>query len=419
MSPAPKKKKIGILSLGCPRNLVDSELLLSRLKGKNYSIVEIKDAEIGLVNTCAFIRAAKEESIEAILDLLELKKEGRLKKVIVCGCLPQRYRNELHKEFKEVDAFLGRLCLNHTERDYRLTPKHYAYLKICEGCINNCSYCIIPSIKGGLASRDMDSLVQEAASLDKNGIKELNIIGQDITLYGKDRYGAQKLNELIKKIISATKGIKWLRLLYLYPSHIQDALLDLIAGEERICKYIDVPLQHINGRILKKMNRHTSKGEILKLIAKIKKRIPGVVLRTSLMVGFPGETDKEFSELLDFVGEAKFERLGVFTYSSEEGTPAHGLEGQVPEKVKQERFDIIMKKQQEISLGVNAGFLGKKLEILIDEKGQGYYLGRSFADAPEVDGNVFINGSYKVKTGDFAVCRITDTLEYDLVGEPI
>ncbi|MDD4908660.1 MAG: 30S ribosomal protein S12 methylthiotransferase RimO [Candidatus Omnitrophica bacterium] len=419
MKSAGRKKKVGILSLGCPRNMVDSESILSRLKLKDYVITDMEDAEVGIVNTCAFIRAAKEESIDAILSLLELKKEGRLKKLIVCGCLPQRYKDELCGELREVDAFIGKPCLDQPQRHFFLTPRHYAYLKICEGCVNHCSFCVIPGIKGDFSSRDMGSLVKEARALDKKGVKELGIIGQDITLYGRDLSGKQSLVALVKDILKNTKGIRWVRLLYLYPSHITDELLDLIGREERICKYIDIPLQHINERILKTMNRRMSRDFIEKLIDKVRKKIPGVALRTSLMVGFPTETEEEFEELLEFVGRMEFERLGVFTYSREEGTGAYGLTPQVPDKIKNERFDKVMVKQQEISRRVNGRFLGKTVEVLVDEKGQGHYLGRSFADAPEVDGNVFINTSYKIKTGDFVKCRITDTLEYDLVGEPI
>ena len=418
MKVAGARKKVGILSLGCPRNMVDSEIILSRLKSKDYVITDMEDAEIGIVNTCAFIKAAKEESIDAILNLLELKKQGRLKKVIVCGCLPQRYKDELHWELKEVDAFVGKVCLDQEKREFFLTPRHYAYLKICEGCVNRCSFCVIPGIKGDFTSRDAPSLVREAGELDKKGVKELNIIGQDITLYGRDLGGGRSLVKLVEGILKNTK-IRWIRLLYLYPSHISDELLDLIAREERICKYIDIPLQHINERILKAMNRRMTPGSIEKLIAKARKKVQGVALRTSLMVGFPTETDKEFKELLDFVEKTEFERLGVFTYSREEGTAAYDLKPQVPDKIKNERFDMIMAKQQEISRRVNGRFLGRTLEVLIDEKGEGHYLGRSYADAPEVDGNVFINTSYKVKAGDLVRCRITDTLEYDLVGEPL
>ncbi len=419
MKPAGRKMKVGILSLGCPRNLVDSEILLSRLKAKDHVITDMEDAEIGIVNTCAFVEAAKEESIDAILALIELKKQGRLKKVIVCGCLPQRYKDELYGEFKEVDAFLGKVCLEHENRGFFLTPRHYAYLKICEGCVNRCSFCVIPGIKGDFTSRDAKSLIAEARALDKKGVKELNIIGQDITLYGPDLGAGSSLVALLKAILKNTRDIGWIRLLYLYPSHITDELLDLIAQEERICKYIDIPLQHINERILKLMNRRMSREFIEKLIARARGKIPGVALRTSLMVGFPTETENEFNELLEFVRNTQFERLGVFTYSREEGTAAYGLKPQVPRKIKNERFDMIMSAQQEISRRVNERFLGKDVEVLVDEKGQGHYLGRSFADAPEVDGNVFIDTSYKVKVGHFTRCRITDTLEYDLVGEPV
>jgi len=412
-------QKIGILSLGCPRNLVDSEIILSRLRRKGYSIVDLADADVAILNTCAFIEEAKKESIEAILDLIDLKKEGRLKKIVIYGCLPQRYKEKLLPQLKEVDAFVGRISLNHTQKTYALTPKHYAYLKICEGCINNCSYCVIPKIKGKFTSRSLDSVIEEARALDKKGIKEVNIIGQDITLYGKDIYQTTKLTELLKNILRQTKNIDWVRLLYLYPSHLSDDLLDLIKNEARICKYIDLPIQHINNRILRLMNRDTTATQILKLIEKIRKNIPRLAIRTSLIVGFPTETEREFKELLKFVADTQFERLGVFMYSREEGTPAFRLKPQIPKNIKQERFNAIMSRQQEIASKVNAKFLGQTLDVLIEEKEGGHYLGRSQFDAPEVDGLVFVKSLAPVATGQIRKIKITDTLEYDLVGEPV
>jgi ribosomal protein S12 methylthiotransferase len=410
-------RKIGILSLGCPRNLADSEIILSRLKSKGYSIVDLKDAQVGIVNTCSFIKEAKEESIEAILDLIELKKQGRLQKIIIYGCLPQRYHEELIKPLKEVDAFVGRISLNHTQKNYSLTPRHFAYVKICEGCLNNCSFCVIPKIKGKFSSRSIDSVIQEVSALDRRSVMEINIIGQDITLYGKDIYKEMKLTGLLKDILSHTRNVKWIRLLYLHPSRITNELLDLINKEARICKYIDLPLQHINARILKLMHRETSKNQIRKLIAKIRKKVPQAAIRTSLIVGFPTETDKEFKELMDFVEEVRFERLGVFMYSREEETPAYSLKPQIPEKVKQERFSAIMSRQQQISQELNEKLLDKVIEVLIEEKEQGHYLGRSQYDAPEVDGLVFVTSKDALVAGQLRKVKITDTLEYDLVGE--
>ena len=409
--------KVGILSLGCPRNLVDSEHILGRLKFQGYSIVGIENADIAIINTCAFIEDAKTESIDAILDLIELKKNGKLKKIIVYGCLAQRYRNKLRREFPEVDAFVGRLDLSEDQKRFALTPGHYAYLKICEGCINNCSFCVIPKIKGAFRSLRASSILRQVEEFNSRGLAELNIIGQDITGYGRDLYNKFALSELIKKIARKSSRINWLRLLYLYPSRVNDDLLKLIRDEERLCKYIDLPIQHINTRVLKSMNRHTSKRQIIGLIHRARKIIPEVCLRTSVIAGFPSETDKEFKELLGFIREIKFERLGAFIYSREEDTRAFSLSGQVPKKVKQARFDAIMSAQQEISRQVNRKFLGKSLKVLIDEKGNDYYIGRSQYDAPEVDGQVYVKSKRSFNPGDFVDVKITDTLEYDLSGE--
>ena len=404
--------KIGVLSLGCPRNLVDSENILGRLKLKGYSVVDMNKADIALINTCAFIDSAKEESIDAILDLVKLKKSGSLKKIIVYGCLAQRYKEELKQALPEVDAFVGKISLDGSLERFAITPAHFAYLKICEGCVNRCSYCVIPKIKGKFVSLDEAAVLKQVQAFDKAGLSELNIVGQDIT-------GYPKLAQLVKKIDRAAKNIGWIRLLYLNPERISDELLEVIRTSKKICKYIDLPVQHINDRILKLMNRGPQKAKILKLLAKIRKTIPDVALRTSVIVGFPSETEREFGELLEFLKEARFERLGAFVYSREEGTPAYKFPGQVPEKVKQERFNRVMSLQQEISRSVNEKFLGKTLKVLIDEVDDGSYLGRSQFDAPEVDGLVYVNSRKKLEPGDFTDVKITDTLEYDLVGEAL
>lgn len=413
------KSKVGILSLGCPRNLVDSENILGRINSKGYSIVDTDKADIAIINTCAFIDDAKRESIEAILDLIELKKEGRLKKIIVYGCLPQRYKNELRKEIPEVDAFIGKISLNHEIKRFPITPKHYVYLKICEGCINNCSFCVIPKIKGKFTSLDIDSLLKKMETFDRDNVSEVNIIGQDITGYGIDLYTEIRLAEVIEKLVKKAKHIGWIRLLYLYPNRITDQLLKLIRDEPKICKYVDLPVQHINGRILKLMNRNTSKYNILKLIERVRKIMPTIALRTSVITGFPSETEKEFKELLNFIKEVRFERLGAFVYSREEGTVAYNMNNQIPYKVKQERLNKIMSLQQKVSADINKKFLGRTLDILIDEKEGKNYLGRSQYDAPEVDGLVYVNSRKELKPGDFVKVKITDTLEYDLVGEAI
>lgn len=414
-----RSRTIGILSLGCPRNLVDSESILGRLNLKGYSFVDIDKADIALVNTCAFIEEAKVESIGAILDLIDLKRKGKIKKIIVYGCLTQRYKDKLQKELPEVDAFVGKISLNHSLKAWRLTPQHYAYLKICEGCINNCSYCIIPKIKGRLASLDIDSILTKIERFDKNKVSEVNIIGQDITGYGLDLYAGTRLPGLLRQIIKKTRNIGWIRLLYLYPSRINDELLGLIKDEPRVCKYIDLPLQHVNDRILRLMHRKTTKKDILRLIDKIRKKIPDVAIRTSFIVGFPSETDNEFRELLDFMEEVRFERLGAFIYSREEGTPAYNFQKQIPHQTKKERFNTLMLRQQRISGSVNKNFLKATLDVLIDGKEGGSYLGRSQYDAPEVDGLVYVDSQKTLKPGDFVKVEITDTLEYDLAGKAL
>jgi ribosomal protein S12 methylthiotransferase len=411
------KDKVGILSLGCPRNLVDSENILGRLKLKGYPVVDMDKADIAIINTCSFIEDARLESIDAILDLIALKKEGSLKRIIVYGCLSERYKDDLTKELPEIDAFVGRVSLNHSLDRFPITPKHYAYLKICEGCINNCSFCIIPKLKGEFTSLDINSILDKLDVFDQNKLSEINIIGQDITGYGMDLYASAKLPEILEKILKRVKNIGWLRLLYLYPSRVTNGLLELMRDYPKVCKYMDLPIQHINDRILKLMNRETRKSDILKIIDKIRKTIPGVYLRTSIIVGFPSETDKEFKELLKFIEDAKFERLGAFVYSREEGTPACNFKKQLPKTIKIERLNAVMSLQQEISKGVNKKLLGKTIDVLIDEEENDIYLGRSQYDAPEVDGQVYVKSKSKLNAGDFVKVKITDTLEYDLVGQ--
>lgn len=414
-----KRNRIGILSLGCPRNLVDSESILARFARKGYAVTDINKADIAVVNTCAFIEEAKIESIDAILDLIELKRQGRLKKIIVYGCLSERYKDRLKKELPEVDAFVGKISLNHESGTFSLTPGHYSYLKICEGCINNCSYCIIPKIKGRFASLSMGSVLKKIKGFDRDKVSEVNIIGQDITGYGLDLYKAGKLTELLNKIVRGAKNIGWIRLLYLYPTRVTDELLDIVSDSPKVCKYIDLPIQHINSRILKLMQRRITKKDILSLVDKIRRRVPHVAIRSSLIVGFPGETEREFKELLKFTEEIEFERLGAFIYSREEGTPAYDFKNQVPRGVKIERFNEIMLLQQKVSENVNKRFLNQDMDVLIDEEEKGHYLGRTQYDAPEVDGVVYVNSEKKLKPGDFVRVRITDTLEYDLVGEAV
>ncbi len=411
------KPRIGILSLGCPRNLVDSESIVDRLFKKGYEIVDIDKAQVALVNTCAFVEEAKQESVEAILELLDLKKKGKLKKVIVYGCLSQRYKGILSQELKEVDAFVGKVSLDSGLGRFAITPQHYAYLKICEGCVNSCSFCVIPKIKGKLLSLSQDLILDKVEQFSKEKISELNIIGQDITGYGIDLGKDIDLAKLLGRIIKKAKNIGWVRLLYLNPARLSEDLLKLISQEKKICKYIDLPIQHINNRILRLMNRDITREEIIKVISRVRKNIPGVALRTSVIVGFPGESDKEFFELLEFIKEVKFERLGAFKYSREEGTRAYDFKGQISEAEKSERFNQIMSLQQAVSTEINRKFIGKTLKVLVDECENGNYIGRSEFDAPEVDGLVYIKSARKLKPGDFINLKITDTLEYDLVGE--
>lgn len=411
------KEKIGILNLGCPRNIVDAENILGRLKDKGYQIVDMEKADIAIINTCAFIEDAKKESVEAILDLIDFKKEGRLKKIIVAGCLSQRYQDKLRRQLPEVDAFVGTASLNHSLSRFSITPRHYAYLKICESCLRNCSFCIIPKIKGKFQSLDPEAVLKRAKIFGREKISELNIIGQDISAYGRDLYGQSKLPQVVRKIAKTANNIGWIRLLYLYPDKSLEKLFKVIKNEDKICKYIDLPLQHINNRILKLMRRNSTEASIRKLIASARKNIPGVAIRTSLIVGFPSETDKEFNQLLEFIKEAKFERLGVFQYSREEGTSAYNFKPQIPQRVKETRFNALMSAQQDIAEEVNAKFLGQDLKVLIDEKFDDHYLARTEYDAPEVDGNVFVKSRQELSPGDFTKVKITGTLKYDLIGE--
>ena len=417
-----KKERVGIINLGCARNLVDSQMILGRLKKNGHRIVDVQDAQIAIVNTCSFIEDSRRESIDTILELLKLKRQGKLKKVIVAGCLAQRYGKELTEEFKEVDAFVGTPTLpkDNMPAQHLLTPKHFAYVKICESCFNQCSFCAIPHIKGKFSSRTIESVVEEIKSLDRRGVREINLIGQDITAYGMDIYRAKALARLLKKIVKVTKNIQWIRLLYAFPAHMTDELIDTIANEEKICNYIDIPLQHISDSLLKDMHRSINKQETLDLIQNIRTKIPDGSLRTTFIVGFPGETAEDFDELLFFVKESCFERAGVFIYSREEGTSAYDLPGQIPESVKKQRMDTLMRAQQKISEMLHKKFLGKRLKVLIEEKQkdeENIYLARTEYDAPDVDGLVYVHAKKNLKPGDFVQVEVTDTYEYDLSGD--
>lgn len=443
--------KVGMVSLGCPRNLVDSEVILGSLKKGGFQVKDsLEDGvDIGIINTCAFVRSAREESVDTISQAVQLKEEGRLRYLVVCGCLGQLYREKLLKGLSKIDLVLGtndffkiadlikRLEANkgraivsdkldrlYSDKSPRfvLTPPHYAYVKIVEGCSNYCSYCIITNLRGRSRSRTIESIIREIEDLSRGGaLKEINLIGQDTTFFGMDRSGRKELPKLLREISRLKNSMRWIRILYTHPAHYTGDLIRAIGEEERVCKYLDLPIQHSSDKILKAMNRGTTKRDIIALIDKIRKDIPGVVLRTSIIIGFPGESDSDFKELLDFIDKMRFERLGAFIYSKEEGTKAARFKNQIPEKEKEARFNEVMKLQQKISTDINRAFLGKELEILIDEKVEGEsdrFLGRTQGDAPEVDGTVYVSGK-DLKAGEFCKVKIKDTLEYDLVGEAI
>jgi len=417
-----QERGVGVINLGCARNLVDAQVILGHLKRHGHTIVDIHKSDVAIVNTCAFIEEAKQESIDAILDLLELKKQGKLKKVIVAGCLAQRYSDELVKEFKDIDAIVGAQQLDQVivPQQVSLTPDHYAYLKICESCYNQCSFCIIPKIKGKFISRTIESVINEVRKLDERGVHEIHIIGQDITAYGMDITREKQLAKLLKRIVAVTKNIQWIRLLYTFPAHVTDELIHVIAEEEKICNYIDMPMQHISDNLLHSMNRNITKQETIDLVAKIKTKIPQGSLRTTFIVGMPGETEENFNELVEFVRTSQFEKVGVFVYSREEGTKAFDMADQVPESIKKSRMNTLMAIQRDISKTIQKRYIGQTLKVLIDEKQKGesgVYLGRSEYDAPDVDGIVYVHSVKKLNPGDFVNVEITDSLEYDLIGE--
>ena len=428
--------------------MVDSEVLLGLLNKKGFKIVEkAEGADTAIVNTCGFVEDAKKESIDMILQLAELKRAGKIKRLIVSGCLSQRYPGELTDEIKEIDGIFGssdfvkipelinkfidgegmkevsstpEFLYDHMYDRKILTLPHYAYVKIQEGCSNRCSYCVIPDLKGPRRSRGIRSVVKEIEKLKtEHDIKELILIGQDTTSFGLDRSGKSELALLLKEV-SPLMEEGWVRLLYTHPARFTDELIETVASTENICKYIDLPVQHINDRILRKMNRLALKEDILGLINRLRSGIGNITLRTSIIVGFPGETEEEFKELIDFLGEIQFDRLGAFIYSREEGTPAYDFERQVPEEIKEERFDKVMKLQQEISSEKNSEIIGETVKVLIEEAGrkQSQFIGRGQMDAPEVDGVVFVKGN-NLKAGDFSQVKITGAMEYDLVGEAI
>lgn len=426
-------KKVNIISLGCSKNLVDTELLLKQLVKAGYEVAvdaEKEEADIVIINTCGFIGDAKEESVNTILEQVRRKTDGEVDRILVMGCLSQRYKSELEVEIPEVDAYFGKFdwkgILNYlgnsydeTIRNQRLltTPSHYAYLKIAEGCNRTCSYCAIPIMTGKYQSREMEEILEECRNLVKNGVKELLVMAQDLTYYGTDLYGENKLAELISRMADI-EGVVWIKLHYAYPAGFPVEILKVMRERENVCNYLDIALQHCSDSMLQIMRRGVSKEQTISLVDKIRKEVPGIFLRTTLMAGHPGETEKDFEELCAFVREMKFERLGVFAYSHEEDTYCDKYyKDDVPLKVKKRRTEKIMEIQREISREVNDSMIGKTMRVLIDRKEEDYYIGRTEYDSPEVDPEVLIHSDKLLKIGEFYDVKITGAYDYDLTGE--
>ncbi len=440
-----KKIKVGFVSLGCPKNQVDTERMLALIDADDsYEIVtEDIEADVVIINTCAFIESAKQESINNILDIAWLKENRSLKGIIVTGCLAERYREKIFEQLPEVDALLGVGSCNEITRAIKqilkgkrfssfedkdlchlggerilTTPFYSAYLKIAEGCDNRCTYCAIPMIRGKFRSRPMEEIIEEAIKLDNSGVKELNIVAQDTTRYGLDLYGEYKLAELIRRISEKT-SIPWIRLMYCYPDKITDDLITELRENPKLIKYIDLPIQHISDRVLKKMNRHGGSEIIKDTVKRLREGVPGIVIRTTVIVGFPGETDEEFTELCEYVKEAEFDRFGAFTYSREEDTPAYRMHGQIDEQLKQDRYDIIMQQQQTINERLSKKMIGSTVQTIVE----GYdpvsevFFGRSAFDAPDIDTKVYFKGNRQLRVGSFVNVKISECVDYDLYGD--
>ncbi len=439
--------KILFVSLGCDKNLVDTEMMLGQLSQEGFAFTDDEtEAEIIVVNTCCFINDAKEESINTILEMAELKKQGNLKALVVTGCLAQRYKEEIQTEIPEVDCILGTTAIDkiveavkavlegkNTGLDYiqnsnrepvygkkriMTTGGHYAYMKIAEGCDKHCTYCIIPKIRGNFRSVPMEALVEEAKGLADQGVKELILVAQETTLYGQDLYGRKALPELLDKL-NAIPGLYWIRILYCYPEEVTQELIDAIKRNKKVCHYLDIPIQHGSDAVLKRMGRRTNEQQLRGIVAKLREEIPDICLRTTLISGFPGETKEDHEAVMHLVDDLEFERLGVFTYSPEEDTPAAMMEDQIPEEIKEERRAEIMELQQDIAYDKADSMIGEKLMIMIEGKvaDENAYVGRSYKDAPNVDGYVFVNTDRNLMTGDFVPVTITGSYEYDLIGE--
>ena len=434
--------KVGMISLGCPKNQVDGEALLAKLAQAGYQIVnEIENSDVMIVNTCGFIEDAKREAIDTILEVAQYKEAGLISAIVVTGCLAERYQDEILKEMPEVDAVIGigansdivkvcdkALCgiktSNFPNKCYlpldgeRMlsTPPHWAYLKIAEGCDNRCAYCAIPGIRGDFRSRTIESVVDEAKSLVNRGVKEIILVAQDTTKYGQDLYGEYSLDKLLKELVKID-GLEWIRLFYCYPQRITDSLIDIIANEDKVCKYIDIPLQHSDATVLKNMNRVGDGNDYRVLLNKMREAIPGLALRTTFMVGFPGETDEQFENLCEFVKDMKFEKMGCFTFSPEEDTPAFDMENQIDEDVKKRRQEVLMNAQFFITEASNKGRVGNVYKVIVDSFADGKYTGRSYMDSPEIDSGIIFTSNKELNIGDFVDVKITDFDGYDLIGE--
>lgn len=436
--------KVGMISLGCPKNQVDGEIMLEKLNKSGFTVAEsIEDSDVMIINTCGFIEDAKREAIETILEVAEYKNAGLISAIVVTGCLAERYQEEILREIPEVDSVIGigadrdivKVCQKalvgvrssfYPDKKYLLldgermlsTPSHWAYLKISDGCDNKCSYCAIPGIRGGYIERPMENIISEAKSLAGKGVKELILVAQDTTKYGLKLYGEYRLPALLKELVKID-GIEWIRLYYCYPDRVTDDLIDVIAKEEKICSYIDIPLQHCNRDILKSMNRSGSYDALKELLLKMKRRIPGLSLRTTFMTGFPGETEAQFEELCRFVKEIKFDKMGCFTFSPEEDTPAFEYENQIDEEVKKRRAEVLMDIQYSIAQSANKSRIGNIYRTVIDEKTESGYIGRSYLDSPEIDSGIIISSEREHNTGEFINVKITDYDGYDLIGVEI
>lgn len=439
--------KMSMVSLGCDKNTVDSEMMLGLMNEKGFEYTDIdEEADVMIINTCGFIQSAKEESINAILEASKLKEVGNLKALIVTGCLAQRYKDEIIKEIPEVDALLGTSSFDKivetveevlggeiknefldldrlpsiSKKRKNSTGGYYAYLKIAEGCNKNCTYCIIPSLRGNYRSYPIDDLIAQAKDLATQGIKELILVAQETTLYGVDIYGKKTLPKLLKKL-TKIEGIEWIRILYCYPEEITDELIDVIASEDKVCKYLDIPIQHASDNILRRMARRTTYDDLVNIIGRLRNNIPDITLRTTIIAGFPGETVEDVDTVIEFITQMKFERLGVFTYSEEEGTVAAGFDNQIDEKEKEARRDRIMRVQQEISESNLLNMVGKTFKVLIEGRlpEENVYIGRTYMDVPGVDGYVFVNTEREYMSGDFCDVLITGSSEYDLIGDAL